>query len=1099
MKKQHKILFLLFFGLFFLLNFNFALALEMRYPPIFGLSINDTSSFPEYAKYFFNIGISIAGLLAVIVIAWGGILWMFGLSIGKIIDPKKGTRAPAEAKEWIKSGITGLIIVMCSYLLAYTINPNLVIFKLDKLGSVAFNENPVDSIPPGAKITTFQEIPIGSLTETALTRTIDCYGFDQDGNPIEGEQAKTENNENVKGPTYLNHDRADCLLQLADGAQKKAKVANDLSNEIIRIMNSCSCSQYGKCESTCDSKVAEDGSPVGCKPGKDLDSGEIICVGPCVEGACKMPSTGTLDCCPTGIKDKIQHGPIKIGGSQTSGGSSCSSPEKEYKGLDEFRTKLFSVSSIVEKQVRINGKTITIIDKNKWNNLKLIEQLMYFKEKMRAMKDKLKNDINILDSAKSVLSSSRCYLTSSSVGLFEKIKGTRTEENVILIDKTFADPETGATVNASKYCKGFNYGNSSCFKKCNDTCPDSSQQAIQKYKECGSCKPDDAECLKKQEICVENAYLSRPCTLSDSSQNFGQCIVSCRDDCSISCSKRYNECSDEFKICQEQCKDNSKCVLDPQNECLFNSQGFQEGANNVNDTGNAKYNIDNAYLCKYGSNLYAGYSDCLKSSADKTNYSSSYIYQNQNKQKCPKPYQPNPDNPSCSSTVNENAYCSQICPETLKCPSASRCSDCPCDKIDETITFSLPKIGGSSSSSSSSSGGGGSSSSSSSSSSGSCPIITCPDGTKSCNCPTTPSKSLTYTPVSNSSKASLIATCQTTRPDLPNYCSGGGICINGVCQRPGGGGSSSSSGGGSSSSSGSGSGGGEDKYSIHVTAFRITGPECSEYAYNDDPLTFYCEKNWWDNKDNAGKETPVGKNSNCPKENEIPVGQTVDDTQIWLSKLQNTVDTILKSLDDTVSFLKKIGDKDENQYCQCTSKYDTDNKDSKKAGKPICKTDCKYNAPATTTTKDPDTGEEKTTTTKESCSFLPCGGNPCQQIIDYLLEVSEKYRQLKLSYIDFYVSSLYEGRTDLLKELTYSREKTNYCSLVQNVYGSQAQLLSCTRVQDELISSVFRGKITLGNKLIQAYCYGQRAGTIFSNKSLTDNWFCCDQQATSEQ
>ena len=59
----------------------------------------------------FEWALGISVILSACVIAFGGIIYMFGGGIGRIIDPKKGTRAPAEAKEWIKAGITGLLIV----------------------------------------------------------------------------------------------------------------------------------------------------------------------------------------------------------------------------------------------------------------------------------------------------------------------------------------------------------------------------------------------------------------------------------------------------------------------------------------------------------------------------------------------------------------------------------------------------------------------------------------------------------------------------------------------------------------------------------------------------------------------------------------------------------------------------------------------------------------------------------------------------------------------------------------------------------------------------------------------------------------------------
>ena len=115
-----KILF--FFSIFFslFLRAGFALALELHYPSIMGFSVNDTSGFAEYARYFFNVGIILSVLVASMMTAYGGILYLISFIKGKFVN---------EGKEKVKAGLLGLLIVFCSYLLAYTINPDLVVFK----------------------------------------------------------------------------------------------------------------------------------------------------------------------------------------------------------------------------------------------------------------------------------------------------------------------------------------------------------------------------------------------------------------------------------------------------------------------------------------------------------------------------------------------------------------------------------------------------------------------------------------------------------------------------------------------------------------------------------------------------------------------------------------------------------------------------------------------------------------------------------------------------------------------------------------------------------------------------------------------------------
>jgi hypothetical protein len=127
-----------------------------------------------------------------------------------------------------------------------------------------------------------------------------------------------------------------------------------------------------------------------------------------------------------------------------------------------------------------------------------------------------------------------------------------------------------------------------------------------------------------------------------------------------------------------------------------------------------------------------------------------------------------------------------------------------------------------------------------------------------------------------------------------------------------------------------------------------------------------------------------------------------------------------------------------------------------------------------------------------SCDFVPCKGKPCQAVMDYLSKLWGNVRQARLDFIGFYTTMIQEPRSDIMKELTYSRKMTNSCNLVSTnyftnnvytpsltanyVYGSQTRLLSCTRAKDEIAAPD-------GNT-----CYGRK-----NDSSLTDDWLCCEQ------
>ncbi len=74
-------------------------------------------SFSSYVSDLLKIGIGLAGVLAVLMIVLGGIGYISGAS-----NPS----ARSEAKKKITNAIFGLILASASWLILYTINPNLL-------------------------------------------------------------------------------------------------------------------------------------------------------------------------------------------------------------------------------------------------------------------------------------------------------------------------------------------------------------------------------------------------------------------------------------------------------------------------------------------------------------------------------------------------------------------------------------------------------------------------------------------------------------------------------------------------------------------------------------------------------------------------------------------------------------------------------------------------------------------------------------------------------------------------------------------------------------------------------------------------------------
>lgn len=95
----------------------------------------------QYIVGIYNYAISIAGILAAIVLMAGGLLWL--ISAG---DASKIT----QAKELIIGSITGLIILSTSYIILAQINPSLLNFKsisIRKIETIVLDTEGTEPIP----------------------------------------------------------------------------------------------------------------------------------------------------------------------------------------------------------------------------------------------------------------------------------------------------------------------------------------------------------------------------------------------------------------------------------------------------------------------------------------------------------------------------------------------------------------------------------------------------------------------------------------------------------------------------------------------------------------------------------------------------------------------------------------------------------------------------------------------------------------------------------------------------------------------------------------------------------------------------------------
>ena len=967
-----KLFFFFSLLIIFLLGANFIFALEVNLP-----GLGEKPSLPEYARYFFNWGMGIAGTLAAFALIFGGLHYLISFGMGKITSA---------GKDWMKAGIMGLLILLCSYLIAGTINPQLTVFHFEDLVPISLTGNgPTPGTPSGSETITYKEIPIGTLTRNVLVRTINCYDFDENGDPIDGNLDTSDEFE----PTFLNHDRIDCLLKLAEATEKKAEKTKKLSDKIAELMGRCSC--QNSCESDCTESGCEYKSQC---PRDEGDVGtEYPCSGDCVGAGCKR---GESDCCPEKVKEQIEHGQIYVN-------------NKEYKGLDEFRTEYplcketgympypykdcvdaeEDLLNIIETKTEIEKEIVKIIQIEVWRGLRLIDQLRYLKGKIKEIN--LKEDVNVLKKAEIELGN--CYLAKSYIDFLKITKETKKEDEIIAKQKEFKDPYTDEDIDISKYCKGFLYADAQCYQTCRNIYPGTDSVTYQCLKDnCkGDCDEDDSKCLR--DCCFD-------------SPPFKKCLTNCRDQCLNLCQKKYPQESEYegeepeneiYEECVEKCNTDSQCFIEytvkegeeekvdvsinkNEEKCYINLKSLKSCADKYDDFENFEKCAKTSFKGKYCTDQQAGYLDCLKKIGKE--YSSSFLYENPQKQKCP----------DCYEEINGSS-CVDVYPETSKCPSCSNCPECPCSTQD----------------------------------------------------------------------------------------------IQGN------------------------------------TIYSVCSGECGEYSYNDDPLTFYCRENWWERWWEWGDEKtriptePLGKEWSCEKNNEIPIGQTVDETEEWAEELTKLINDFIEKIKNMVDKkeekvikynIRYIGE--EKGYCECDSLCDGEEE--------ACQSGCEYRQTPPIPIIDPYT-DEIIGYTDWNCYCVKklCQGNPCQKMINLLKRkeadgecpkgVEYKgtewyYNEIKQALEKLKEFVLGEERSEILKKLIYSRKKMDECSGISAGFEREIRLLSCERVIDEIIPPIVNGKVTIkireyGQeilKTLEGYCYGREAGKILkTSEPLTDNWFCCEK------
>jgi len=122
------------------------LALELDWPPSpRGTTFTDESEITDMVQYFYEWGITLGGLATFFALIMGGVQYL--TSVGR-------PAAMAEARDRIQSAVFGLVLLLSSWLILNTINPQLTtltppVFNIEDLGEIelGLGETPPEAVP----------------------------------------------------------------------------------------------------------------------------------------------------------------------------------------------------------------------------------------------------------------------------------------------------------------------------------------------------------------------------------------------------------------------------------------------------------------------------------------------------------------------------------------------------------------------------------------------------------------------------------------------------------------------------------------------------------------------------------------------------------------------------------------------------------------------------------------------------------------------------------------------------------------------------------------------------------------------------------------
>jgi hypothetical protein len=387
----------------------------------------------------FDYSIRSIGIISLAVLIYGGIKYLFSTS---------SVAAKSSAQKQIIGGIAGLMIVVFSYLILQTINPQLLQPILNELPPGTIEE---PSPPPPSEETVFgfQEIPFGMLLEERiLAKNISC--FDDSGEladcrydqfnlspPIPlGELERIAEKMKVDFPEqwpnaiaedaeiaylcyafddegdFLNeaqpitrNDRLDCLKRISEAIQIKGKELRDKSKRLADLSQQCAC-------------------------------------GYCSCGGCPCPPAGSCRC-----------------------GAVCSGDPCPGRGeMNQIREKVLNMKQVIGGHNCLEDSELVHVSTEDYSQLTTVNKLRYLAYHfLPAYKSSLEVDLSYLEKAEGLYKSDCQYQTIISHSAFYDIKEItkeRTKQFVFCLNdqphQWGEECDQEQQLDITKYCRDFN-------------------------------------------------------------------------------------------------------------------------------------------------------------------------------------------------------------------------------------------------------------------------------------------------------------------------------------------------------------------------------------------------------------------------------------------------------------------------------------------------------------------------------------------------------------------------------------------------------------------------------------------------------------------